>query len=81
MKNRVSASKDVASKHGYLRQAIEMRLDKVELTIRFTGTVAGGNPREFTQTGKEEHEIAEACTRTIKNSIICWNNLYLARQL
>ena len=58
-----------------------MRLDKVELTIRFAGTVADGNPREFTQTGKEEHEIAEACNRTIKNRIICWNNLYLARQL
>lgn len=29
----------------------------------------------------EEQEIAEACNRLIKNSIICWNYLYLARQL
>ena len=37
--------------------------------------------REFTQTEKEEQEIAEACNRLIKNSIICWNYLYLARQV
>ena len=47
---------------------------------RFTRAVAVGNPREFTQAEKEEQEIAEACNRLIKNSIICWNYLYLARQ-
>ncbi len=81
MKNRLSASKNVASKHRYPRQGIEIRLDKVALTNRFTRTVAAGNPREFTRTEKEEHEIAEACNRPIKNSIICWNYLDLARQL
>lgn len=64
-----------------LRQAIEKQLNKVELANRFTRAVAVGNPREFTQTEKEEQEIAEACNRLIKNSIICWNYLYLARQL
>ena len=49
--------------------------------INFTRAVAIGNPREFTQTEKEEQEIAEACNRLIKNSIICWNYLYLARQV
>ena len=43
--------------------------------------MAVGNPREYTQTEKEEQEIAEACNRLIKNCIICWNYLYLARQL
>ena len=43
--------------------------------------VAVGNPREFTQAEKEEQEIAEVCNRLIKNSIICWNYLYLAHQL
>ncbi len=43
--------------------------------------VAVGNPREFAQTKKEEQEIAESCNRLIKNSIICWNYLYLARQI
>ena len=56
-----------------LRQAIEMQLDKVELANRFTRAVAVGNPCEFTQTGKEEQEIAEGCNRLIRNSIICWN--------
>lgn len=64
-----------------LRQAIEKQLNKVELANRFTRAVAVGNPREFTQTEKEEQEIAEACNRLIKNSIICWNYLYLARQI
>jgi hypothetical protein len=39
------------------------------------------NPREFTQVEKEEQEVAEACNRLIKNSIICWNYLYLTRQV
>ena len=64
-----------------LRQAIERQLNKVELANRFTRAVAVGNPREFAQVEKEEQEIAEACNRLIKNSIICWNYLYLARQL
>ena len=63
-----------------LRQAIEKQLNKIELANRFTRAVAVGNPREFTQAEKEEQEIAEACNRLIKNSIICWNYLYLARQ-
>tara|TARA_R110000787_G_scaffold285825_1_gene402431 strand:- start:150 stop:3149 length:3000 start_codon:yes stop_codon:yes gene_type:complete len=64
-----------------LRQAIEKQLNKVELANRFTRAVAVGNPREYTQTEKEEQEIAEGCNRLIRNSIICWNYLYLTRQL
>ncbi len=64
-----------------LRQAIEKQLNKVELSNRFTRAVAVGNPREYTQAEKEEQEIAEGCNRLIKNSIICWNYLYLERQL
>ena len=64
-----------------LRQAIEKQLNKVELTNRFTRAVAVGNPREFAEVEKDEQEIAEACNRLIKNSIICWNYLYLAHQL
>lgn len=64
-----------------LRQAIEKQLNKVELANRFTRAVAVGNPREFTQAEKEEQEIAEGCNRLIKNSIICWNYLYLTRQI
>ena len=64
-----------------LRQAIERQLNKVELANRFTRAVAVGNPREFTQVEKEEQEVAEACNRLIKNSIICWNYLYLTRRV
>ena len=64
-----------------LRQAIEKQLNKVELANRFTRAVAVGNPREYTQVEKEDQEIAEGCNRLIKNSIICWNYLYLERQL
>ena len=64
-----------------LRQAIEKQLNKVELANRFTRAVAVGSPREFAQVEKEEQEIAEACNRLIKNSIICWNYLYLTRRL
>ena len=64
-----------------LRQAIKKMINKVELANRFTRAVAVGNPREYSQAEKEEQEIAEACNRLIKNSIICWNYLYLARQI
>ena len=64
-----------------LRQAIEKQLNKVELANRFTRAIAVGNPREFTQGDKEEQEIAESCNRLIKNSIICWNYLYLSQKL
>ncbi len=64
-----------------LRQAIERQLNKVELANRFTRAIAVGNPREFTQGDKEDQEIAESCNRLIKNSIICWNYLYLSQKL
>ena len=64
-----------------LRQSIEKQLNKVELSNRFTRAVAVGNSHEYTQTEKEAQEVAEGCNRLIKNSIICWNYLYLERQL
>ncbi len=64
-----------------LRQAIEKQLNKVELANKLTRAVAVGNPREYSQGEKEEQEIAESCNRLIKNAIICWNYLYLTKQL
>jgi TnpA family transposase len=64
-----------------LRQSIEAQLNKVELANKFTRAIAVGNPREYTQGAKEDQEVAEACNRLIKNSIICWNYLYLTRKL
>jgi TnpA family transposase len=64
-----------------LRQAIEKQLNKIELANKLTRAVAVGNPREYTQGEKEEQGIAESCNRLIKNAIICWNYLYLTKQL
>jgi len=64
-----------------LRQDIEKQLNKVELSNRFTRAIAVGSPREFLHAEKEEQEIAESCNRLIKNSIICWNYLYLSQKL
>ena len=62
-----------------LRQAIEKQLNKVELANGFTRAVAVGNPRGLEHSDKEDQEIAEGCNRLIKNSIVCWNCLYLSR--
>ena len=64
-----------------LRQAIEKQLNRVELANSFTRAVAVGNPRGLEHADKAEQEIAESCNRLIKNCIICWNYLYMTRQL
>jgi len=63
------------------RQAIEKQLNKVEGSNKFSKAVSFGHSQEFIQSEKEDQEIAEACRRLIKNSIVCWNYLYLSRQL
>ncbi len=64
-----------------LRQAIEKQLSKIELANSSTRAVAVGNPRGIEHAEKEAQEIAEGCNRLIRNSIICWNYLYLTREL
>ncbi len=64
-----------------LRQAIEKQLSKVEFANSFTRAVAVGNPRGIEHAEKEAQEVVEGCNRLIRNSIICWNYLYLTRQL
>jgi TnpA family transposase len=64
-----------------LRQSIEKQLNWVELSNRFSRAVAVGNPREFSQVEGDDQNIAAHCTRLIKNSIICWNYLYLCQKL
>ena len=60
---------------------IERQLNKIEQAHHLTRAVSLGNPQEFIQTEKQEQEIAEGCNRLIKNSIICWNYLYLSKKL
>lgn len=64
-----------------LRQAIERQLNKIEHSHQFSRAVSVGNPREFIQAEKQEQEIAEGCKRLIKNSITCWNYLYLSQKV
>ena len=64
-----------------LRQAIEKQLNRIELANSFTRAVAVGNPCGLEYGEKAEQELAEGCTRLIKNSVICWNYLYLTRQV
>lgn len=63
------------------RQAIEKQLNKVESSNKFSKAVSYGHSQEFLQSEKEDEEIAEGCRRLIKNAIICWNCLYLSREL
>jgi TnpA family transposase len=64
-----------------LRQDIEKQLNKLESSNKFSKAVFYGNNQEFTQDTKEEQQIAEGCKRLIKNAIVCWNYLYLSKQL
>ncbi len=63
------------------RQSIEKQLNKVELSNKFTKSVSVGDSHGFTQAEREDQEVAESCNRLIKNSIICWNYLYLSDRL
>ncbi|HNB20070.1 MAG TPA: Tn3 family transposase [Agitococcus sp.] len=64
-----------------LRQAIEKQLNKGEGSNKFSRAISFGHNQEFTYGEKEDQEIAEGCRRLIKNAIVCWNYLYLARAL
>jgi len=63
------------------RQAIEAQLNKVENANKFSKAVSFGYSNEFIQSEKEDQDIAESCRRLIKNAIVCWNYLYLSREL
>lgn len=56
-----------------LRQAVEKQLNKVEGSNKFARAISFGHNQEFTQSEKEDQEIAEGCRRLIKNAIVCWN--------
>lgn len=64
-----------------LRQAVEKQLNKGESSNKFSKAVSFGNNHEFLQGEKTEQEIAESCRRLIKNSIVCWNYLYLSQRI
>jgi len=53
----------------------------VEGSNKFSKAISFGHSHEFIQSEKEDQEIAEGCRRLIKNAIVCWNYLYLSREL
>ncbi|MDG2383103.1 MAG: Tn3 family transposase [Pirellulaceae bacterium] len=61
------------------RQAIEKQFNKGENSNKFSKAVSFGNNHEFVYREKSEQQIAEACKRLIKNSIVCWNYLYVTQ--
>lgn len=63
------------------RQSIEKQLNKVERSHKLAKAISLANDHAFTQGEKEDQDIAEGCRRLIKNTIICWNYLYLAKEL
>ncbi|MDD5462754.1 MAG: Tn3 family transposase [Methylococcales bacterium] len=63
------------------RQAIEKQLNEVESSNKSSRAVSFGHSQEFIQSEKEDQVIAEACRRLIKNAIVCWDYLYLSREL
>ena len=63
------------------RQAIEIQLNKIESSNKFSRAISFGNNQEFLHGEKIEQEMAEGCRRLIKNAITCWNYLYLSQQI
>lgn len=64
-----------------LRQAIEKQLNKGELSNRFNRAISFGGNQQLSFAEKEVLDIADACRRLIRNAVLCWNYLYLSKQL
>ena len=63
-----------------LRQAIEKQLNRAELANSFTRAVAVGNLRGL-EHAEKNRKSPKAATASSRNCIICWNYLYLTRQV
>lgn len=66
---------------------LEMRQDSrksgntIESSNRFSNAIFFANGGEMIFLTRTEQQIANACKNLIKNAIICWNYLYLTRQV
>lgn len=63
-----------------MRKAIHRQLNKGEAGNKLDRALAIGRV-DYVQTIKEDQEIAETCKRLIKNTIVCWNFMYLSKRL
>ena len=64
-----------------LRKRIDTQLDKLESAHQFARAVFYANSGEMQYASKEEQQRTDACKRLVQNSIICWNYLYLTKQV
>ena len=64
-----------------MRQLGRSRLNGIEHDNRFSKAVFFGNGGEMIFLTRTEQQMAEACKRLIKCAIVCWNYLYLTREL
>lgn len=63
-----------------MRKAVHKQLNKGEAGNKLDRALAIGR-KEYTQTLKEDQEIAEACKRLLKNIVVCWNFMYVSQRL
>lgn len=64
-----------------LRKRIDTQLDKLESAHQFARAVFYANSGEIQYASKEEQQRTDTCKRLVQNSIICWNYLYLTKQV
>jgi TnpA family transposase len=64
-----------------LRKRIDLQLNKLENAHQFARAVFYANSGEIQYASKEEHQRTDACKRLVQNAIICWNYLYLTKQV
>lgn len=63
-----------------LRKAVHKQLNKGESGNRLNKALAIGR-LEYSQTLKEDQELAECCKRLLKNIVVCWNFMFVSQKL
>lgn len=63
-----------------LRAAVHKQLNKGESGNRLNKALAIGR-LEYSQTLKDDQELAECCKRILKNVVVCWNFMYVSQLL
>jgi len=63
-----------------LRSMVQKQLNKGESGNKLDRALAIGRSY-YIETTKEEQETVESCKRVIKNSIVCWNYMYLTQKI
>jgi len=64
-----------------LRQNMTKQLNKIERSNQFSKAVCFFNSGKLIFLHRNEQQLSQAATRLIKNTIICWNYLYLEERL